>query len=310
MNTFNLSNYFRVIEAMAGGTESWQYRNPGKWWRYEDLINNPPEDWKQITQSEPTVQKALKEIGADRGNIFKNIKKEYPSIAPEESQKLLKTLVHYDPVFGIYSLQVGPYLSIGYKFGIEHKQELASHKFYYGTKRIRYATEAEVMESLTKYIKDYAAETGVTLDYSDFAVRIMERENEFDPSSEKQSNRKESLRIDNLDPSNPMAQSFYQQSPLMTQGSFYELNPKGQQKMNIGYINVLKEMLGDQYDLIIQQKAIEENKTKQQIEEKLLTDTKFLTKIYNTVYNKWKANKFVQIKNEMPEQYNKIIQIL
>jgi hypothetical protein len=285
MNIFNLSEYQhdkmlnyvkRYVEAM--GSTRQRNRDKYAWWDFENLKSSAPDEWQTSIKTDPSLSSVLGDAGVERGKAIRTLERFY-GISRNKAAELVKTYVGYHPSYGAYLCQIGPYISEGWIFGKEHIVPEAINKFEFYVWRKRKSSAEEIAASLANNIEKYIKNFGIEFDPSDFKLVVKEPSDEFNPESERQK-KKTVEEIPNLDPNNPITQDFYRRSPITGVGSYFDFNSKGYEK-------ILRQMMGPWYQQTVNEMAIQQNKTHQEIINNLFMDTKFLKQIYDKTYEKW-----------------------
>ena len=277
MRMFNLSSH-NIKEAMG---EVWQQsRENYVWWDYNDIMNGD-ETWSEWVGRERSLSDVLREASHFRSR--KNYEIAYRfGLRVQEVSKLFKTFIGYHPMHGAYICSVGPYLGLIGE---------AQNKFGFFIKRLRTASQDEVMDSVRKNIENYMDAFGVDLDPSDLQLVVRAKASGWDPErwsppktpeGKPQDRQRTSIRqvVTSLDPESNESKSFYEMSPVITSGSTFGPNAKGLEK-------IMRQLGGDFYEQVVAEKAQEQGISPQEVVQREISDLDFVQEVYKAVRQKY-----------------------
>lgn len=311
MTIFNYQIYKTDLIKEAMGATRMEFREPYLWWDYQELINNPPDDWKNAVETVPSLDSVLSDVSKRRESAVESVSKDN-NITRGKADQMIKTYIGFHPAYGAYACQLGPYTSKGFIWGKPHIVGEAKENRRFGYYVIRYtkATEGEIAKALTSNISNYQEAFNVQLSPSDFDLHIRSPKKE-QPKTAKGLERKNVAYEDvvapiNMDPNNPQLRNLFNadapdpehqgHGPMMPEGNFVGLNVDGQAKVlqslnQQGVDNFLRRVLSQYYDEVLQEIAVKSRKTTQQIVASMSTNLNLVGRVYTAAYKKYAAEK-------------------
>jgi hypothetical protein len=273
---------FFYKEAM-GYTPQWK-RQPYMWWDYEILQSSPPADWNEWVEADRSLRDVLIEARVSRGKSIARIMDVY-KISRDEAAKLFKTYVGYHPAYGGYICNVGVYLSEGFWHGEGHVIQEALDKFSFYVLRRRKAGPKDIASSLMKNITSYNSMFNTQFEPSDFKLVVMSPSaEEYVSERGRQPNKVIRETVENLDPASNEAQSFFARAPMAGEGTSIRFN-------NRGYDKILSAIMGPWYQQTINERAIAQRKSVEQVREDILSDPNLIKDVYSITRSKWEEAK-------------------
>lgn len=290
METFNLKN--NLFEKTAMGSTHRKNRPALSWWNIDELETNPPEDWKQFVEKDPSMkQVVLVESSIERDKRIKCLTKMY-DISWDQAKKLEKTYIGYNPSLGGYACYIGPYISKGERWGEQAIRQPAKNTFNYHMFRKGQLGEDDFAAALFSDIRNYQKQYGIKFSPEDFDLILnVPKEVSEDKTRAKYDKIKLKAGDANGNISQEVKSALYgsvdeqgkNTGSFIGKGSRTVLN-------NDGHLKILtsKEGLSEWSDSIINAIALEKNMSREDILSIIKNDYKLLRRIYSETYKKWK----------------------
>jgi hypothetical protein len=299
MNVFNLNNYTTETEEKFIQTYAEKYvetlnktmglpnleamstpqrnRDVYRWWSYDQLRSSPPESWNTWSSEAPSLNYVFSDLEHKIGAKVKATM-DYYGVPEASAKQLVKGFLGYHPSYGAYICSIGPYYSEGFWFGPAHRHAEADDKFNFYIIRRAIARPEEIGRTVAENIVKWQRAFGIEFEPEDMNLEV-KRSPAFEISRQKQRD-KEILQTINLNPENPAARSFYENSAVMGLGSSITLNSNG-------YVKMLRQLLGPWFDETLRELEAS-GRSSEEIMRQLYTDKALLKQVYTAAYKKWK----------------------
>jgi hypothetical protein len=272
----------RLVNAMGW---TWQKsRKQYEWWELGDLERNPDEKWNEAVSTEPSLRRVFKDAQFRYGKKIDELQGGY-RCDREKALELLKCYIGYSPAYGAYICFVGTYLSTGGGHGIEHVVQEAVHKFNFYILRKGRTTEAYLAKALARVMAQYIKSfPGIQFEKGDFRLIIKSQAGDYVPFGDRQADKQDDRIVNNLDPASPESQEFSQDAEMLGDQSVISLNTKGYEK-------IIRALMGPVYTRYLEERAVKENKTVDQITQEILSNMESVRNLYMMIRKRWQQAK-------------------